>query len=445
MRQLPETLLLRVSDRISEQMGLSFSKSRLRDLEIGLNSAFKAFDFKDPLSCAEWLLSTPLTRPQMEILASYFTVGETRFMREKHNLQILKEMIIPEVIRAGEKLNHRHLRIWSAGCCSGEEAYSFAIVARESMPEDWKISVLGTDINSEFLNKARKGQYTNWSFRHTSDLFKQTYFTKELGTDRYQIHTKIKDMVEFSYLNLNEDIYPSLLNHTTALNIISCSNVLMYFRPDRVEKVLNRFFEALVPGGWLLLSAVEIFSSYLKKFETIQTADTTVFRKPLTKTKLFKEKSSQKDETQENRPPQPSSSNSTSQVSVPLESLSNLAQKYANEGKLLEAKQTCYQAINSSHPRSRDHFLMAMIHQECGETEAAILSLQRALFLEPELVVAHFTLGNLKRLQGLEQESKKHFKNASKLLKKLSPDEIIPESDGITAVRLIEIIERNLG
>src|SRR5712692_5314204 len=135
---VPEILLSHLTDFVAAQMGLNFPRERWRDLERGIVSAAGDFGFADAGSCAQWLLSSPLTRGQIEILASHLTVGETYFFRERKSFAVLEDHILPELIRS-RRGNEQRLRVWSAGCCTGEEPYSVAILLNRMIPDlkDW--------------------------------------------------------------------------------------------------------------------------------------------------------------------------------------------------------------------------------------------------------------------------------------------------------------------
>jgi chemotaxis protein methyltransferase CheR len=242
-------ILSDISKFIASHMGLHFPKTRWDGLERGIESAARDFGYTDIEEFIRWLRVSPLTRRHIEILASHLTVGETYFFREKESLDALKQNILPELISSRQD-NEKRLRIWSAGCSTGEEAYSIAILLSEMIADlkGWNITILATDINPRVLKKASEGVYTEWSFRNTPTLLKQRYF-KMTKQGRYEILPQIKKMVMFEYLNLAEDVYPSLFNNTNAMDLIFCRNVLMYFSGKRAKKVVKGFYNCLVNNG----------------------------------------------------------------------------------------------------------------------------------------------------------------------------------------------------
>src|SRR3989338_1334881 len=155
--QISDTILSQFSEFIVSIMGLHFPESKWSDLKRGIKSASNEFGYKNPLEFVSWLMSAKLTRTHIEILSSHLTVCETYFFRNKKNFEILEEQILPEMIDSRKDV--RYLRIWSAGCSSGEEAYSIAILLKKIISDinDWKITILATDINPHFLKKGLAG------------------------------------------------------------------------------------------------------------------------------------------------------------------------------------------------------------------------------------------------------------------------------------------------
>lgn len=497
---LPDPLLSEFSEFLAARIGLHFPRERWHDLERAIESAAGEFHFGDARSCVQWLLASPLSRPQTEILASHLTVGETYFLREKRSFECLEEHILPELIHRRRETG-RHLRIWSAGCCTGEEPYSIAILLRKVMPDlkDWNITILATDINPRFLRKASQGVYKEWSFRDTPPGFKDRYFsrTKE---GQFEVPAAIREMVTFSYLNLADDAYPSLENNTNAMDIIFCRNVLMYFQPERAKRVAQNLYRALMEGGWLVVSPTETSHVLFSQFVTVNFSGATLYKKdsnqagagqmaempsirPVEEPEAwlqpipnlvpepeiaFQKKGSEflQSESKEESIAAPRQtpyeeaaalyeqgrySDAAGKITGLLsqgqsdpKAMALLARTYANQGGLTDALEWCQKAVAADRLNPGWCYLLSTILQEQGEVEVAVTALKRALYLDPRFALAHFALGNLTRRQGKLKESRRHFHNALSILGGYRQEQLLPESEGITAGRLIEIIRSTI-
>jgi chemotaxis protein methyltransferase CheR len=235
---MPDTHCSRLSRFIAEAMGLHFPRERWPDLQRGLAGAAVDFGFDDLTACADWLLSAPLSKEQLQVLASHLTIGETYFFRDKQTLAALTENILPGLIRT-RRGSEQRLRLWSAACCSGEEPYTLAILLHQLLPDiaDWHVTIRATDINPGFLRKAQTGVYGEWSFRNAPAALKARYFTRA-ADGRYAVNSEIRDLVSFAHLNLVDDVYPSPVTDTNAMDLICCRNVLMYFTAAQIERVI---------------------------------------------------------------------------------------------------------------------------------------------------------------------------------------------------------------
>ena len=482
--------LSQISELVSTLMGLHFPEGRYIDLERGIESASIDFGFDNNIEeFIKWLTSSALTKSHIETLASHLTVGETFFFREKRSFEVLEREILPGLIQSkhgGEK----RLRIWSAGCSTGEEPYSIAILLNRMIPDlkDWNITILATDINSRVLKKAAEGVYTDWSFRDTPQWVKEGYF-KKTKEGAYEILPRVRKMVIFEYLNLAEDVYPSLLNNTNAMDLIFCRNVLMYFSTDTAKKSVNGFYKSLVDGGWLLLGPTDAMKPLSPEFVTVNFDNITLYRKDTKKTQAI-------EDLRQAMPPSYVQPKAEPYQPLPLapapdtvpayhqdarvekieigpdpymeakemfehgryrdvtEKLSGLpvngkgdpkiisllARAYANQGRLDDAINWCRKAISVDTVNAGHYYLLATILQEQGQAEEAVISLKKALYIDHNFVLAYFVLGNIMQRQGEMKLSRKYLKNALDLLSRYRPEEVLPESDGITAERLSEII-----
>ncbi len=455
---LTEALLSSLSSILDARMGLHFPPERWRDLERGVAAAARELGFGDPETCVRSLLRAPLTRNQIEILAGHLTVGETYFFRETRSFEILEERILPDLIHARGGAERR-LRIWSAGCCTGEEPYSIAMLLERLIPDldEWNITLLATDINPAFLRKAAEGVYGEWSFRGTPAWLRERYFRKR-KSGRLEIEPRIRKRVTFSYLNLADDVYPSLSNNTNAMDVIFCRNALMYFTPAQVKKVAGNLHGSLVDGGWLVVSPTETSSVLFSGFSSVEFPGAVLYRKatgaaPRVIATAYPAASASVTLPEPLYPPNPVVQEAARSMApeeappapvrpavTPGDAPSFMARACANQGKLAEAAEWCEKAITADKLNPAFHYLLAAVQQELGQHDGAARSLLRALYLDADFVLAHFALGNLRLAQGRRREAERHFDNTLALLRARAQDEILPESEGLTAGRLAEIV-----
>jgi len=458
---------MHVSEFVARSTGLHFPPERSTDLHRALTAAAAEFGFADARACAEWVLSSRLSQPQLHALASHLTIGETYFFRERNTFHALAEHVIPELIqqRAGRE---QRLRIWSAGCCTGEEPYSLAMLLHHLIPflEDWHVTILATDINERFLEHAIAGLYGEWSFRESRDRlkdfgFREQHFTS-VGSGRFALRPQIKQRVTFAPLNLVEDRFPSLATDTHAMDVIFCRNVLMYFTAAQAQKVVNKLRSALREGGWLVVSSSELSQSLFSAFTPVNFPGAILYRKcePAMHRSPGRPDSASAESTSavqsalaQTEAPCAASEEATCHdkllraptSSLPdgvpeVQELARRARSLANEGRLEEALVLCDQWAALSTLDATERYLRAIVLQELGKLDDARRLFQQALYLAPDFVVAHIALGNLARGIRDTAGARRHFDNALALLRLRSPTELLAESDGLTAGRLTEIV-----
>ena len=462
--RISDATLAGLSDFLVKEIGLLFPRERWSGLERGMIAAAGQFGFEEVGDCIKWLLSAPLTRQQIEILAGVLTVGETYFFRDPRSFQLLEQEILPELVRTRRGPDQR-LRIWSAGCSSGEEAYSVAILLHRLLPDlqNWKVTILASDINPAALGKGMAGVYGKWSFRGAPPWLKSYFKPEAEGLFRLTDH--IRRMVSFQYLNLAEDSYPSLYSNTNAMDIILCRNVLMYFAPEIARTVVGKLHRALVPGGWLIVGPAENTRVGYEPLEPVSFDGATLYRKqatpylePLPSAAPAIGEPPEKSAEPAVKPSLASAEALYRQgecteaaalvktlfpgATMPVDAMILLVRCHANRGELSLALELCDAALGREKLDPELHFLRAEILQEQGRGDEALTSLHHALYLDPKLVLAHFALGNLSLWSDRTEKARKHFNNALALLDGFAPDEILPGSEGITAGRLKEIIRQ---
>ncbi len=215
---------------------------------------------------------------ELELIMDLLTTNETYFFRESYQLEAFSKEIIPDLCSQGPLSNfNRRLRIWSAGCSTGEEPYTIAMLLLEQPAlEGWQIEIIGTDISQRVLQQARKGVYRQTSFRMTDEYYVQKYFTQQDGGHR--ISDQVRKLVTISHLNLLDQSKISMLG---TFDIIFCRNVIIYFDLTAKKKVVESFYSSLRDGGYLLLGHSESLMSITNLFVLRHFKNDMVYQKPL--------------------------------------------------------------------------------------------------------------------------------------------------------------------
>lgn len=258
---------------VHDETGLSFSESSRFFVEKRLENRLEALGGMPPEEYVHFLLYDQAKEQEWGRLIDLLTTNETYFMREERQLKCFQKDILPLLskLRPGGKI-----RIWSAGCSTGEEPYSIVILLNEmGLLAGDAVEVMATDINTRVLARAKEGVYTESSFRAVDDAFKRRWFNKE-GDGRYRIVEDIRRMVRFSRFNLFDLDRYSLFS---PFDVIFCRNVIIYFDIEAKVKVIGRFWEKMREGGYLLLGHSESLISITDKFKLVHLPSDLVYTK----------------------------------------------------------------------------------------------------------------------------------------------------------------------
>jgi chemotaxis protein methyltransferase CheR len=438
------------------------------------------------------LTKSASTSRMWDRLISALTVGETYFFRNTNQFDALTQHILPDLLIERGHLNRR-IRIWTAGCATGEEPYSIAIALRELIPqiESWNILILATDINRDALRKAQQGVYGAWSFRGVERRIQETYF-RMTNDKQFAIADEIKRMVTFDYLNLVADPFPSLTNNTNAMDLVFCRNVTIYFTAEVTQKLVHDFCNCLVDGGWLIPGPSEPNLLFYNDFEVKNFPGTVIYRKPMTpKAKaapLFAFPSPpvvstpapvlpvlpRKESPKPAPRPQPPARLVPPRTVDPYQAAQELFQNgqvdqalvklhekleqdpgavptycllgkiYANKGNLEEAQHWCEQAIQREKLHPEPYYTLSMIYQQHGLMDMAVEMLKKTIYLDRSFVLAHYNLAQIYQHQGEKALASKSLQNVQQLLSGKPRDELVPEGDGLIAGRLMELVESQL-
>ncbi len=415
--------------------GLAFPPERMDDFTSGMAAAANELGFPDADAAVSALTSGPISPEQAEILARHLTVGETYFFRGKRFMEALRGSILPLAIK--RHAADRRLRIWSAGCASGEEPYTIAMIIDGMIGDraSWDISITATDINRSMLKKAERGMYGRWSFRGCPAALRRRYF-HDCGAQE-EIAPEIRRMVGFSFHNLAVDEFPR------ALDIIVCTNVLMYLSGKARSRVLKGFRDSLLPGGFLLVSPTEASMPQEAGFVPVKTGGQVAFAvgpaAPPQEGPVLPGKEIRMPPPVFATPALGASRRKPREPREALEALLDRARLLADQGDLAQALQTCRAAIAVDKSRAASHRLEATILEEMGRGDEAASSLRKALYIDPDSVMAHLSLGILARRTGKTALAERHFRNVIQLLTRFGDGDVVPGSDGLTAAGVREL------
>lgn len=222
------------------------------------------------------------TYQEWEKLIILLTNNESYFFRDKEQLNLLKDRIFPELIK--RKQAEKTIRICSAGCSTGQEVYTLAIILQEMLPDlqQWNLLILGIDIDSEALKEAAKGVYDPWSFRGVDEVIKQRYFQKI--NNQYHLKKEIKNLVKFRQINLVKDSFPQSQIELRDMDLIVCRNVFIYFDNPAIGKVLDKIYHTLQPSGYFLTGHTELSAQNLSQFDKLVFSESIVYQRPGEKT-----------------------------------------------------------------------------------------------------------------------------------------------------------------
>jgi len=243
---------------VEEALGLHFPPRLWPDLHRGFAAAARTLALPDAETCAQLALACALGPAQQQVLAQCLTIGETYLFRDPETYeQLAREVLLPLVAR--RRRGSRHLRLWSAGCSSGEEAWSLAILVAQVLPDwrEWNISILATDVNTAALEAGRAATYGPWSLRGALPPHWRQHLREAPG-GRQHVDPALHRLVHFAPLNLAGTGYPSAQTFTTGMDLVLCRNVLIYFEPGRTRAVLARLGRCLAANGWLVTGAAEL-------------------------------------------------------------------------------------------------------------------------------------------------------------------------------------------
>jgi len=270
---LPDDVFRQLREQIYKRTGMFFADSSKYLLQKRLSPRARELNFDSFQKYFYFLQYDPRSEAEYDQIFDLITTNETYFFREPAQLAAFVEEIVPEIL---SRKPVRKIRIWSAGCSSGEEPYSIAMLLDENrLFEKARFEIFASDLNQQVLAKARKGHYRESSFRATPPQVRDRYFTRD-GDGSWRISDAIRNRVSFGRLNIYDEARVSLLGH---LDVIFCRNVIIYFDDASKRIVVNTFYNRLIDGGYLLLGHSESLISLSTQFKLKHLKNDMVYQK----------------------------------------------------------------------------------------------------------------------------------------------------------------------
>ncbi|PKQ20959.1 MAG: hypothetical protein CVT66_02740 [Actinobacteria bacterium HGW-Actinobacteria-6] len=401
-------------------------------------------------------------------LMNLVTINETSFFRFPQQFDALKSQVLPEIM-SGKTQSNRAIRIWSAGCSTGEEPYSLGMACADAGIQGlgWKPQILGTDVSTKALALAKKATYGKRAMLNVSKDVLARHF--EPAADQYAVAPHIRGIVDFGYHNLIKEPYPlSLMGNW---DIIFCRNVTIYFKMESTKRVVSNFYNSLNEGGYLFIGHSETLSSITDLFEVVEVGGVYLYRKPRAK-RMFAitpkprfsagtPVSPARETSSPVRPARKPAARHAAEQDSPVAAVAGnpdlvtqarlcleqghpdqvieivarillsdpnnaeahllSAYVYADSGDYPQALEACHRAlaINPLLPVAR--YILGIIHQRQGDPVRAISELKKTIYIEADFALAHLNLANIYKAQRKWDTAAREYENALRALYK-SPE-----------------------
>jgi chemotaxis protein methyltransferase CheR len=429
---------------ILEHTGLDYYLDKDEDLASRLGRRLAAQHMEELRSYRRLLEPPRAGASEMDGLVGELTIGETYFFRQREHFDFLRDRIFPELLeRNGAS---RSIRVWSAGCATGAEPYSVAMLLRLDLAprvEGWDIPILGTDINVEFLARARQARYDHWAFREVPEHLKARCFRKD--GRQWVLRPEFREGVSFEYHNLASG--PPSPNGAR-FDVILCRNVTIYFGPAMVRRVVANFHEALAEGGWLLVGHAEPNAETFARFTTVSESGTTAYRKLPPPPRIAPSEVAPYPVPLPKLPPRrarPAAARPPFAPVAPPDPVATVddARALADRGEWSAAAALCRRLIASDSLNAAAHFTLGLILEHERAMPEAERCLRRAIYLNRAFALAHYHLGICLQ-QGSPAQAGKAFENVLRLLHGRAPDEVVEHGDGITVNELKDLAKMHL-
>jgi len=467
-RQPTDSLVNQIAELVEMRSGIAV-RAQMRD---ALPEIILSLAGGDLAGYYDRLCQQTETDGEWQQLVDALTIGETYFLRDQAHFDLLRQRLLPAIIARRREQGDLYLNIWSMGCATGEEPYSLAITLHELLPDidDWRIHLIGSDINGLALHAARRGVYRQWAFRHTDLDFQQLYF--DPTPTGLAIRPHIRKMVSFRHANLFRPAHVPAFT----FDLILCRNVLLYFDAAHVQQAEKSFHKLLSTGGWLLLGRAEVIRATAEQWEPHVFGEATAYRKP-PKLRPVVAGSIQGGyvHPQNSAHPQISAHNGASRASAddyaravravhqesfeeaerlltrllntcPNHALAHvlLASLLANRQQIDEAHTLVDNAIRLEPLLADAYYLRALLFLEQGHVDKARHTLRTAIYCQRSHPLASFMLANLHARAGERNKASRYWNNVRRAIGDLKPESLVSDISNITVGQLQTMVSDQL-
>lgn len=453
----PPRALDGIAELLTERVGLRFATHNVGDLEEVTRRARARYDLDSDSDLLDLLLRR---RETLEWMVHELTIGESYFFREPAQFNALVHHVVPAIVarRAGD--GDTTFRAWSAGCAAGEETYSIAIALRQALPDPdaRKVSVLGTDINRHFLERAESARFRQWSLRRLGDGERSLYFHYEKGPGDYdyRLREPITRLAHFEYLNLVLDEFPDVERGIAEFDVLFCRNVLIYFSAEDAARIATRIAACLREGGYAFFGASDPLPAKLPGLDAEEILGARVYRRRSTDSLPPPSTDSLPHQTPrwskrlggsvppDERTPPASGRRPRDSRRQQLVMCRTRAQAHHDRGELQEACAWGARWTELDPTSAFAFYLLGTIHRDLGDYPRARQALQRSLCLAPENVLSQFAMAEVVAAEGQPEAAATRYRQVLDLVGRYPEDAILPGSHEVRAGWLRRVVERRL-
>ncbi|MDP3980627.1 MAG: CheR family methyltransferase [Chlamydiota bacterium] len=454
--KMPDLIFEQFQYLLIEEAGLYFAKDRTELLADNIQRRMKHISRNSYEEYFHYIKFHPQGVFELKELIDDVTINETYFFRNEAQFQVLRDVVLMQLL--DKKKVDKQITIWTAGCSTGEEPYSIMMLLLDLIPDydDWDITVLATDINRKVIEAAKNGCYTQRAVHLVPPHFMSRYFTFE--SHRYWISSEVKRRVTFQCHNLSRD--PYTLQGMQQADVIFCRNVIIYFNRATQKTIVSNFADCLSLDGFLFLGHAETLWGLSNELVPVEFPHTFIYQKCIGV-----------DLTEISPPhiPLPSMSFSgwdddpflpevgekieTVEAIIPLletvtaEELSQIfirALSFADKGQYQEAILDIEKIIENDSLNVKAYYLMGVLKEKLGLYRDAVQAFRKAIYVDENIYVAYFHLGNLYMYLGKSDKARKEYINCMKILKERPEDEPVMLSEDMTVGVLYNAVEQYL-